>query len=124
MVIEWLGAASILVGCFFMLVAAVGLARLPDVFTRLHAATKAGTTGVAFMMLGLMCFYQAPSVITRAVAVLFFLALTAPVSAHMIGRAAYVANVRMWEGTFVDELADYYAARERASTDSTDQASD
>ena len=72
-----------------MLLAAVGLVRLPDLFTRLHATTKAGTVGAWFMMLAVIYFFSEVVVVMRAVAILLFLALTAPVSAHMIGQAAY-----------------------------------
>jgi len=98
-------------GTLFVFVAGLGVLRLPDVYMRLHASTKAGTLGVALNAAGLVAFYPDLGVLTRAVALVLFLLLTAPIAAHMIGRAAYFAQeemgVSVWEGTVADHMLDY-----------------
>lgn len=93
----------LLVGAFFVLVAALGLVRMPDVYIRMHAATKAGTLG-AMLILGAAAVHGADLGITaRAVAAIAFLLTTAPVAAHLIGRAAYLGGVPLWRGSVADE---------------------
>lgn len=106
--LELLVAALLLAGSLLMLLAAVGLFSLPDVYTRLSATSKASTLGAACLLLaGAMHFHEL-GVSARAVATIVFLFLTAPVAAHMIGRAAYVTRVALWKGTRCDELAGRY----------------
>lgn len=97
-----------LLGAFFMFVAAVGIIRMPDLLMRMHAATKAGTLGAGLILAAVAVFYSELGVTMRATATIAFLFLTAPVAAHMIGRAAYFVGVRLWEGTIVDELRGRY----------------
>lgn len=87
-----------------MLVAAIGILRLPDFYTRMHAITKAGTLGVGLTLIGIAIFFGDLSATTRAIAVFAFVVFTAPVSAHMIGRAGYLYDVPLWKGTLVDQL--------------------
>ena len=90
-------------GAVMTLVAAIGCLRLPDVYTRMHAATKSGTLGVMGMVLALMIEAGTLSVSIRGVLVILFFLLTAPVAAHMIGRAAYRSGVPLWSRTKQDE---------------------
>ncbi len=100
-----LAAVLMLAGGMFCLVASVGMLRLPDTIIRMHAATKAGTLGAGLMFLALASHYRELSTTLRAGAAIVFLLLTAPVAAHLIGRAAYCTRVRLWERTRIDELA-------------------
>jgi multicomponent Na+:H+ antiporter subunit G len=94
-------------GAFFVASAVLGALRFPDVFTRMHAITKAGTLGVGlFMAATAVHFGSDISLVTRAVGVLLFTFLTAPASAQMIGRAAYLVGVPRAPETAVDELAE------------------
>lgn len=97
-------AVLVVVGALFMLLAGVGVLRLPDVFMRLQAATKAATLGVGCMLLAVAIHFQDLAVATRAMLVTGFVFLTAPVGAHMIARAAYAVGAPLWEGTITDEL--------------------
>ncbi len=101
---ERISAVLLVVGAFFMLLSGLGVLRLPDLFMRLQAATKASTLGVGCLLLGMAIHFQDLGVTTRAVLVIAFLFLTAPVGAHMIARAAYAVGVPLWEGTIIDEL--------------------
>ncbi|HVL90658.1 MAG TPA: monovalent cation/H(+) antiporter subunit G [Actinomycetota bacterium] len=108
-------AASIFVltGASLMVIAGVGLLRLPDVFSRMHAQTKAATLGLACILTGTALSLPGPAV-AKVVLALVFQLITAPVAAHMIGRAAYRAGVTMWEGTLYDELGSHGRAAEEA----------
>ena len=92
-------------GALFMLLAAVGLVRLPDLYTRMSATSKAATLGVSLILLGAAVHFGTAAVAGRAVVIVTFLFLTAPLAAHAIGRAGYRRRSPLWEGTVADELA-------------------
>lgn len=101
-------------GAFFMLVAAIGLVRMPDLLMRMHAATKAGTLGAGLLLLAVAVHFGTTGVTIRAVATIFFLLFTAPVAAHVIGRAAYFSGwLELWHATGVDELREADEAAEK-----------
>ncbi|MDD2700439.1 MAG: Na+/H+ antiporter subunit G [Sideroxydans sp.] len=88
--IEFVVASLIVVGALFALLGSVGLARLPDFFTRLHGPTKATTLGVGAMVLASALYFTAmrDGVSLHEIAVMMFLFITAPVSAHLLAKAA------------------------------------
>jgi multicomponent Na+:H+ antiporter subunit G len=97
----------LLVGALFVLIAALGIVRLPDLLMRMHAATKAGTLGAGLLLVAVAVSAPETSVMARAVATFVFLLLTAPIAAHLIARAAYhTGEATLWDRTCVDELAD------------------
>ncbi len=98
----------ITIGTFFILVAGLGLVRMPDLFLRMSASTKAATLGVGCTMLGAAVFFGDFGTLIRAGAVIIFLLLTAPVAAHLIGRAAYQDGVPLWNGTRFDHLRQHH----------------
>ena len=101
-------------GSLFSLVAALGMLRLPDAIIRMHAATKAGTLGAGLILIAEAVFYQEIGITLRALAAIVFLLLTAPVAAHLIGRAAYYSGIKLWKKTWIDQLKDAYSqARNR-----------
>lgn len=104
MISEFVIAFLLLSGSFFVLVAAVGVLRLPDLMMRMHASTKAGTLGAGLILVSVGVAFDEISVLTRVIATIIFLLLTAPVAAHLIGRAAYYVGMDLWEGTIIDEL--------------------
>lgn len=112
------GAADIIaglmlvIGAFFALAAAIGIVRLPDLYTRMHAASKAGTLGSGLLLLALAVDADDLGIATRAVAGVLFLMLTAPISAHLLARAAYLAGLRPWSGTWIDDMAELYSDSE------------
>ena len=105
---EIVAAVLLFGGSSFMLITALGLVRLPDFFLRMHAITKAGTLGVGLIFLAVAAFFGDVGTVTRALATIAFVLLTAPVSAHMIGRAGYLEDVPMAEGTTLDALHGFY----------------
>jgi multicomponent Na+:H+ antiporter subunit G len=97
------GNALVAAGSILMLLAALGVLRLPDVLARLQAGTKAASLGLAFAFAGAALLQPSlPAVVKLALAMLFVFA-TAPVAAHVIGRAAYQAGVPLWKDTWIDE---------------------
>jgi multicomponent Na+:H+ antiporter subunit G len=92
-------------GGFFAFAAALGVLRMPDVYIRMHASTKAGTLGCGLALLAVAVHFGELGVVSRALAAIAFLLFTAPVGAHMIARAAYRTGVPLWERSVVDELA-------------------
>lgn len=86
-------------GLFFMLVAAIGVLRLPDLFTRMHAATKASTLGISGIALAALVFFGDGTTATRVLLIILFFFLTAPVGAHALGRAAYTGGVPLMPET-------------------------
>mgnify|MGYP001068839618 FL=1 len=95
-------------GALFMALAGLGLLRMPDLFLRMSSTAKAGTLGAGMLLLGAAIHFDNFSITTRAVAIIVFLLLTAPVAAHMIGRAAYFDGVPLWKGTVQDDLHGHY----------------
>jgi multicomponent Na+:H+ antiporter subunit G len=95
--ILWLGGAA------FALLAAVGVVRMPDVFTRMQASTKASTLGLSCLLLGTALQMGDFASFIRAASIGAFVFLTTPVAGHVIARAAYFTNVPLWNGTVLDE---------------------
>jgi multicomponent Na+:H+ antiporter subunit G len=101
----YLTGAFLLVGGIFSLLAAFGVLRFPDVFTRLHAAAKAGLVGAGFVLLAVAVSGVETAVAVRALAGIFFLFLTTPIAAHLVALAAYRAGVRPDSLTKINDLA-------------------
>ncbi|HAO23782.1 MULTISPECIES: monovalent cation/H(+) antiporter subunit G [unclassified Methylophaga] len=95
-------------GAALMLLAAIGIIRLPDLPTRMHATTKSGALGTSLIMIGVAVYFADTTVVTRVIAIIAFIILTAPVAAHVIGRAGYFVGVPLWKGTVKDELQKNY----------------
>ena len=96
-------SALIILGGGFVAVAGLGILRLPDVLIRMHASTKAGTLGVGLIVLGVALHFLSSLVLTKALLIIAFLLLTAPVGAHLIGRAAYRRRIPLWHKTLFDD---------------------
>lgn len=105
---EWSVVALVFFGTFFMLVAAIGLNRMPDLYTRMHGAAKSTTLGITAIMVGTAVYFASSAAIMRALLVIIFFFMTAPVATHVLARAAYFRRVPRWEGTVVDELVGRY----------------
>ena len=114
--IDFISALIVLVGAAFALIAGIGLFRLPDVYLRMHAATKAGTLGAGLMLLALALDAQQLEVAARAIAGILFLLFTAPIAAHLLGRAGYLSGSPLWTKTRFDELSEKYDADGRKLT--------
>lgn len=106
-------AAVVVVGAgTLMLLAAIGIVRMPDLFTRMQASAKAASLGSGLALLAAALHFAELSVVVRALLAIAFIFLTAPISAHMISRAAYFTGVGLWERTAVDDLEGRYDREE------------
>ena len=94
-----------LAGSAFALLAAVGVLRMPDVFTRMQASTKASTLGLGCLLIGAGLQMGDFASFIRVATIGAFVLLTTPVAGHVIARASYFARVPLWEGTVLDERA-------------------
>lgn len=93
------------VGALSILFASIGILRMPDFYLRLSVTVKASTLGVGLLLICAAVMFPDISVTTKAIAIIFFLIITGPIGAHMIGRAAYATGAPLWKGTIADELA-------------------
>lgn len=92
----WLGTITLFAGCFFVVVAAIGMVRLPDVYCRSHALGKAVTLGILLLLVGYGL--RVPEVSwLKLTFVLIFQLVTIPVSSHLFCLIAYRKDVRRWE---------------------------
>ncbi|WP_139977889.1 monovalent cation/H(+) antiporter subunit G [Nocardioides litoris] len=98
------GGVLLLLGALLGLVAAIGVVRLPDVLTRMHAATKPQVLGLMLVVAGMSLVLRDVSVVALGVLVVLAQMVTAPVAAHMVGRASYRAGQIDDELLVVDEL--------------------
>jgi len=105
---EAVSGILLLTGAVFMFLAGIGILRMPDLYTRMSATTKAATLGVGCTLLAAAVYFSELGITSRALATIAFVLLTAPVAAHMIGRAAYFGGVPLWSGTITDELKGHY----------------
>jgi multicomponent Na+:H+ antiporter subunit G len=101
---ELIGSILILLGAIFLFSAGLGLLRMPDVFTRLQAGTKASTLG-NMLVLGGVAFYH-PGWSLKLLIVVYFVLLTNPISSHALARAAHAIRVPMARATVIDALRD------------------
>ena len=138
LVMNILACVALAGGLLFMFTGGLGVARLPDFYSRSHAASKSVTLGIAGLLMGLVLYVAAggrlpermvqhtdmpglanaieeselveqaplPAAATKALLVLVFVVVGAPIGSHMLARAAHIAGVRTWPGTLSDELAE------------------
>ena len=104
--IEVIASVLLLVGAGFAAVAGLGVLRFGDVFLRMHAATKAGTLGVGLIAIAAAIMMPVDTVIARTLLVIAFLLLTAPVAAHLVGRAAWRNGTLLTGGVDGKEVVD------------------
>lgn len=102
----YIAAPLLLVGASLGLIAGIGLHRLPDLFSRMHAATKPATLGLVLTLLGVAFVLGDASATAKLGAVIILQFVTAPISAHLIGRSAYVAGTELSPDTRVEESVD------------------
>lgn len=96
------------IGSLFVLLAAVGVVRMPDLYTRISVTTKAATLGIGLILVGAAVYFNEVSVTSRIVAIVFFIILTAPVGAHLLGRASYFTGISLWPKSIMDDLEGKY----------------
>jgi len=102
-----IGALATL-GTLFVLLAAVGVIRMPDTYLRISVTTKAATLGIGLILGAAAVYFRDISITSRVLAIILFILLTAPVGAHLIGRASYFIGVKLWKKSVIDDLEGKY----------------
>ena len=95
-------------GTIFVFLAAVGLLRMPDTYLRLAVTTKAATLGIGLLLIAAAIHSYELAMTAKVLAIILFILLTAPVSAHLIGRTSYLGGVKLWKDSVMDDLAGKY----------------
>lgn len=108
MIINILTGVCAFLGALFILLAGIGIVRMPDTYLRMSVATKSTTLGVGFSMIAFGIYFGQELTTMRVIMIIFFVMVTAPVSAHLLGRAIYINKNKMWEGSVCDDLKDKY----------------
>jgi monovalent cation/proton antiporter, MnhG/PhaG subunit len=105
--IEIVVVVMVLAGTLLSLLSSLGFIRLPDVYTRSHAATKSITLGILFILLGTFIYFMFvhDQVSVRLLLGIIFVFLTAPVTGHLIARSAYRFGVKLSDSSVQDDLA-------------------
>ena len=106
LILDTLAIFFLIAGLFFMLVGAVGVFRMPDIYHRLHAASKCSTLGMIGLLLAASCHVGTADVIAKSIAVVLFIFVSNPVGSHMLAKAAHRDKAPQWKGTLSDELAE------------------
>ena len=102
----YLAGILVVIGSLFTLVASLGLLRLPDVYMRMHAASKAGTMGSCVVLLALAVAAGDWSISARALVGIAFFLLTVPISSHLLAKAAHAAGYPADDVTVRDDIAE------------------
>jgi len=101
---EILIAILVILGSGYMLIAALGIVKLQDVYMRMHAITKASSLSVLLLMVAVMVAFPSAETIISGLIILLFIILTAPIASHMIARVAHLLGIRPAPGCVADEL--------------------
>ncbi|UCZ54449.1 monovalent cation/H(+) antiporter subunit G [Bacillus shivajii] len=106
--IEIVISIFIILGGFLSLLGSIGLLRFPDVYSRLHAATKSATLGVITIMIGTFLYFLVVENLFagKILLAILFVFLTAPVAGLMISRSAYNVGVKLWHKSGQDDLGE------------------
>jgi len=111
-ILDIISGIILLIGSIFIFLSAVGLLKMPDLYMRTSVVTKSATLGVGLVLLGTAVFFHEVGVYARAVLIIIFVYMTAPVASHIIGRAAFFDKVPLWKGTHINQLSGKYNLEE------------
>jgi multicomponent Na+:H+ antiporter subunit G len=103
-VVQYVAGALVLTGSLFALLAAIGILRLPDLYTRMHAASKAGAVSAGFILAAVALLSADMPIILRALVGFIFLLLTTPVSAHLLAQASWRSGYKPAASTVINDL--------------------
>jgi multicomponent Na+:H+ antiporter subunit G len=102
-VIDYVTAVAIIVGCIFFLAGTLGLLRFPDVFTRLHALTKADNVGLGLIVFGALLQVDTTAKIAKLILTWILVMITSATVAHLIARSARLHNQPIWQKSEKDD---------------------
>lgn len=95
-------------GSLFVLFAAIGMVRMPDTYLRISVTTKAATLGIGMLLIAAAIHSNEIALTAKVFVIILFILLTAPVSAHLIGRTSYLTGVKLWKDSVLDDLEGKY----------------
>jgi len=110
-------------GAIFILIASIGIFRMPDFYTRLSITIKAATLGIGCILGAAAIHFSEFSITTKVFAIVFFLFITSPVAAFLIARTAYMTGIKLWNKSVIDELKDRYGFDESCELEEKHTAS-
>jgi len=84
-------------GCFFIVVASIGINRFPDFYSRMHPAGKADTLGQSMVLIGLMIYEGFSLVSVKLIIIILFIFIANPTATHAIANAAHVVGLKSWQ---------------------------
>ena len=93
-------------GAIFILIASIGVFKMPDFYSRLSVTIKAATLGIGCILVAAVLYFSDFSVTTKAIAIMFFLLITSPVAGFLISKVAYMTGTKLWKNSHTDELRD------------------
>jgi multicomponent Na+:H+ antiporter subunit G len=103
MIVDLIAALFMIGGTLFMLVGSIGLNRMPDFYTRCHAAGKVDTLGIMMFLTGMMIFEGLTINSAKLLLIIGFVAMTSPVATHALSRRALLFGLKPWYGTKKDK---------------------
>ncbi len=110
-IMYWTGIGLIIFGVIFLFLGALGILRLPDVYNRLQAGTKATTLGAFCTIVG--AGLMVPEWLPKTLIIAVFILMTNPISSHALGRASYRSGIKLWKGSVVDKYGPYLKEKEK-----------
>lgn len=102
--VQWIMVALIALGTVFIMLASLGIMRMPDLYLRISVTTKAATLGIGLILASAAIHFGTLGITSRVMAIILFILLTAPVGAHLLGRASYITGTKLWERSVVNEF--------------------
>ncbi len=114
---DLLAIIALTIGLFFMFVGVLGVLRLPDAYSRMHAASKCTTLGLTGMLIAAGLHLWTLDVVAKSATVIIFTYIATPIGAHLLAKAAHHGKLLLWDRTLSDELAEDKANPDMAATD-------
>lgn len=99
-------------GSLLMLVGSIGMLRFPDIYMRMHAATKAPSLGIMMMLIAFALHFASGAIFIEVILIIAFIFLTTPVASHAIGATAHHLGLKKWHKMEIDDLEDDKNAQE------------
>jgi multicomponent Na+:H+ antiporter subunit G len=101
--IEVISSILLLLGAVLLLIASIGVLRLPDLYTRMQAATKSSAMGLMLILTALCVYYFNLILLVKSILILIFIFATFPIASHMISGVGHMLNIKKWEKTVMDD---------------------
>jgi multicomponent Na+:H+ antiporter subunit G len=107
----------LIIGSLVILLAGLGVVKMPDIYLRMSATAKAATLGISIILISTGFHFGTTEIISRTTLIVVFLMITAPVASHLLGRAAYLNKLPLWEKTTRDDLGESLKEKQTSQKD-------